>query len=195
MAPIMEVPAWPLWMRRSQASFEEKFAQRGPEGPCRQIAQLMAGVAAIGLDDIEPAALIWSMPLRIRLGAGRIRSSAECGASRTSRARDNRAAAALASGAGTAFRSTSLPGCHALLGRIHQAIAAHPDAVGGLGQIGNDETAAIVGDHDLGELGGKLCCLGDHPDAGFGPLGPVTVPPISSPSMATPSCWRSNPAN
>ena len=57
------------------------------------------------------------------------------------------------------------------LRRVDETVSAHPQAIVRLGKIGNDITALIIGDDDLGEFGGKLRCLGDHPDTGLGPLG------------------------
>ena len=53
------------------------------------------------------------------------------------------------------------------LGRIHQPVAAHPDAVGRFRQPGNDVAPALVGDHHLRVLGRQVGGLGDHPDARF----------------------------
>src|SRR5262249_46948260 len=71
------------------------------------------------------------------------------------------------------------------LGRIDEAVAAHPNLVFGLGKVGQHVAALIVGHHDLGGAGGKVGGFGDHPDAASGPLAPVTTPPMSSLSMAT----------
>ena len=53
------------------------------------------------------------------------------------------------------------------LRRIGEAIAADPDRVFGLRQIGHDVAALIVGDDHLGVAGRQVVSLGDHPDAGF----------------------------
>ena len=63
-----------------------------------------------------------------------------------------------------------LPGLRAQLGRIHQPVAAHPDAVVRRRQVGDEVAATVVGDDDPGELGGQLGGFGDHPDAGFRPF-------------------------
>ena len=60
-----------------------------------------------------------------------------------------------------------LAGLGAHLGRIHEPIAAHPDAVVCPRQIGNDVAALVVGDDHLGVFGRKVGGLGDHPDAGL----------------------------
>src|SRR6185295_19330067 len=54
--------------------------------------------------------------------------------------------------------------------RIDETVAPHPHAVVRSRQFGHDEAAAIVGDDDLDEVGGKIPGLGDDPDAGFGTL-------------------------
>ena len=56
------------------------------------------------------------------------------------------------------------------LGGIHESVPPDPDAVGRLGQIGNQIPAAIVGDHDLGEARRQLSRFRDDPDAGLGPF-------------------------
>ena len=56
------------------------------------------------------------------------------------------------------------------LGRIDQAIAAHPDLVFGLGQLRQQVTALVVGDHDLGEAGGQVLGFRNHPYPCFRPV-------------------------
>ena len=51
---------------------------------------------------------------------------------------------------------------------IHKAVAADPDAVVGIWQVGDDVSAALVGDNHLGEAGAEVPRLGDDPDAGLG---------------------------
>ena len=63
-----------------------------------------------------------------------------------------------------------LAGLRAHFRRVHQTVAAHPDAIISHRQVGNHVAPLIVGHNDLGELGGKLDALGDHPDAGFRPV-------------------------
>ena len=64
---------------------------------------------------------------------------------------------------------------HELAGRalnfrqIDQPITTHPEAVVGLGKIGNDIAAALIGHHHFGKFGGEVGRLRDHPDAGLGP--------------------------
>ena len=53
------------------------------------------------------------------------------------------------------------------LRRVDEAVAAHPHAVGGFREIGNEVAPAVVGDHDLGELRGQVGRLRDHPHARF----------------------------
>ena len=70
--------------------------------------------------------------------------------------------------------------------RIDETVAAHPDLVIGLRQVGNDIAAFIVGDDDLGEAGRQIGGLGDDPDAGLRLLSaPVTTPPMSLSSTLT----------
>jgi hypothetical protein len=57
------------------------------------------------------------------------------------------------------------------LGRIDQSIAAHPDLIFGLRQVGHHVAALVVGDDHLGIAGGQVVRFCDHPDAGFRPLG------------------------
>src|SRR5262249_48415257 len=53
------------------------------------------------------------------------------------------------------------------LGRIDQAIAAHPQLIFGLGKVGHHEAALIVGDDHLGVARGEIRRFRDHPDAGL----------------------------
>ena len=62
-----------------------------------------------------------------------------------------------------------LAGLRAQLGRIHQPVAAHPDAVVRGRQVGDDVAALVVRHHHLGELRRQFSRLRDHPHAGFGP--------------------------
>src|SRR6266540_1979861 len=52
---------------------------------------------------------------------------------------------------------------------IHEPVAAHPHAVAGLGEVGQQVPPLIIGDDDLDELGRQIARFGDHPDACFGP--------------------------
>ena len=56
------------------------------------------------------------------------------------------------------------------LGGIHHAVAARPDGVVGLGKIGDQVAAAVVGHHGPAEARGQVGGLGDDPNAGFRPL-------------------------
>ena len=57
------------------------------------------------------------------------------------------------------------------LRRIDQPVAAHPDTVISLGEVGHHVAALIVGDNDLGELGRQFGRLGDDPHTRFRPIG------------------------
>ena len=57
---------------------------------------------------------------------------------------------------------------HLRLRRVDEAVAAHPDAVGGLRQFRQHEASAIVGNDDLRERRRQILRLGDHPHAGLG---------------------------
>ena len=54
--------------------------------------------------------------------------------------------------------------------RVDEPVAAHPDIVIGLGEVRNDIASLIVGDDDFGEWRRQPGGLGNHPDAGFGPV-------------------------
>ena len=54
-------------------------------------------------------------------------------------------------------------------GGVDESVAARPDGVFGVfGQIGDEITAAIVGDHFFDVARGEGGRFGDYPDAGFG---------------------------
>jgi hypothetical protein len=50
---------------------------------------------------------------------------------------------------------------------VHQPVAAHPDAVAGARQVGDEVAALVVCDNDLGVAGWQIGGLGNHPDAGL----------------------------
>ena len=137
--------------------------------PRRLVAELVTRVAAVGLDDVEPLGLALqgdrdTVALGSRAGElallrhleHRIPVDRRVVFRRRGRARRRRG-----------IEVEGLPGHGPNLGRIHEPVAAHPYAVTGLRKLGHDIAPAIVGDHDLGELGGKVGGLSDHPDAGF----------------------------
>ena len=141
-------------------------------GPRRQIAQLVAMAAAVGLGEAQPLALI----LQGRRHAVALRA----GAREQVRGRDlhhripidariirrrRRAVRRL-----HRFEIEKLARLRFHLGRIDQAIAAHPDVVGAFGQIGKDIAALVVGRDDLDVFGRQIARLGDHPYAGLGAL-------------------------
>ena len=53
------------------------------------------------------------------------------------------------------------------LRRVDEAVAAHPHLVFGLGKVGHDVAALVVGHHHLGVAGRQIGGLRDHPHAGF----------------------------
>ena len=59
------------------------------------------------------------------------------------------------------------------LRRVDEAVAAHPDVVVGLRQIGDDVAALIVGDDDLDVAHRQVARFRDHPDAGLRTLRPA----------------------
>jgi hypothetical protein len=133
------------------------------------VAERMTAVAAVRLHDVEP--------LRLRLQMGRhaaLRSSFR----ELARRRDLQHRVPV--DRRVIFRRRGLvrrdhriqienrPGLRSRFRRVDEPVAANPDAVRRLRQIGEDVTAALVGDDDLRELGRQVGGLGDDPDAGFG---------------------------
>ena len=53
---------------------------------------------------------------------------------------------------------------------VDESVAAHPDLVVRLRQIGNEVAPGIVGDDDLGEFGRQIGGLCDDPNAGLRPV-------------------------
>ena len=53
------------------------------------------------------------------------------------------------------------------LRRVDEPVAAHPHLVFGLGKVGHDVAALVVGDHHLGVAGREIGGLRDHPHAGL----------------------------
>jgi len=62
------------------------------------------------------------------------------------------------------------------LGGIDEPVAANPDAVIGPRKLRQQIAAALVGDDDLDELGGKFRGFGDHPHPGFRAVGAGDFP-------------------
>jgi len=58
------------------------------------------------------------------------------------------------------------------LGRVDEAIAAHPDLVFRLREVGDHVATLIVGDDHLGHSGAEVGRFGNHPHAGFRPARP-----------------------
>ena len=168
----MSRPAGPDCRRRAQASIEEsKWPSCRRDRARRVIADLVAVAAAVGLDGVEPLILgleVDGDAVAVGAGAGEaalvrhpdhrgpvdrrivLRGGREIG-------RDDRSEVERLAGRGRDLR------------RIDEAIAAHPDPVAGLGQIGNDVAADFVGDRHLGEAGAEFGRLRDHPYAGLRP--------------------------
>ncbi len=155
-----------------------ELAELGFDHARRLVAELVAGAAALRLDVGEPhrlAAHVGGHSVALRPGAGEqalvrnfhhrvppLRRVVLGGRSR--RRRRHRGEIEDFSG-----RRPHLRG-------IDQAVAAHPDAVGGLRQFRQDVAAFTVGDDDLGEFGGQVGGFRDHPDAGLRALGAAHDP-------------------
>ena len=73
---------------------------------------------------------------------------------------------------------------------IHEAIAAHPDAVIHGWEVGDDVAPLIVGDDHLGKFGREFDALGDHPHASFWPVWARDVAAISELAMQTENYFR-----
>ena len=75
------------------------------------------------------------------------------------------------------------------LGRIDEAVAAHPDAVIGLRQIGNDVAALSSVTTILANLRRQVRVSAITQTPASGPLGPVTTPPISASPILIAASW------
>ena len=174
MLRTMISAAGPTCMRCIQADERAvELAELGIDDARRLVAELVAGAAALRLDVGEPLAwlrMLVGHAVALRPGAGEqalVRNfhhrvpplrRVVLGRRRGRRRRHR-------------GEIEDFSGRRAHLRRIDQAVAAHPDAVGGLRQFRQDVAALIVGDDDLGELGGQIGGFRDHPDAGLGALG------------------------
>ena len=69
---------------------------------------------------------------------------------------------------GRRLQAQRRPGPGALLRRIDQAVAAHPDVVRRLRQVGDEVASPVVGDDDARELRRQVGRLGDDPHARLG---------------------------
>ncbi len=138
----------------------EFIAEHFRDAARARTAERVTSDAAAGLQRVQPSALGLHAPDR-KFGLGRNVQHREPIDRRIIFRR----------GGGTGRRHSGkvekLPRRGLNLRRIRQPIAAHPDIVIGLRKVGHDVAAAIVRDDDLGELGGKIGGLGNHPDAGF----------------------------
>src|ERR1051325_8239025 len=134
-----------------------------------EIAHLVAIAAAIGLDEVEP--------LLLRLEVLGDAVALVAGAREAAFVRDLQHRIPVIGGVvlrgGSEVRRhlglqvEELAGLRIDLGRVDQAVAAHPDPVLRLWQVGDHIAAALVGDGDLGKAGAEVAGLGDNPNAGF----------------------------
>ena len=155
-------------MRRSHASADDSNLPRFG-GQCARclVPQLVAGVAAVGLDDVKPLALALQLD-RHAVGAGtgkqalvrnfeqRIPIDRRIIFRSRGRARGR-----------CGLQVDILAGLGLHLHRIDETVTANPHSVLGLGQIGYQVTPTVVCDDDLGEFGRKIGRLGDNPDTRF----------------------------
>ena len=136
------------------------------------VAHLVAAGAAVGVDDVaDPLALAPDRrrdPVAGRAGAREVALRRHPQQRQPGTAPGSTRRPPWRSAPGPTVRVTCLPGRGLDLRRVHQAVAADPDVVVGLGQIGHQEAAAVVGDDDLAQRRRQLGGLGDDPDAGFG---------------------------
>ena len=140
----------------------------------RGIAQLMAGEAAIGLDDVEPLSLgFQGFRHAVAVGAGprEIARRRHC-EHRIPVERRIILRRRLGVRRGHRLQIDDLARRALDLGGVDERIAAHPDIVGRGRQFGDDIAAALIGHDDLGEFGRQPGRLGDDPGAGFGSLRP-----------------------
>ena len=108
-------------------------------------------------------------PVARRAGARELALGGHPAAASTSTRPGSTRAAARGRAPATAVRFSVLPGVACDLRRVDQAVAAHPDAVARLRQVGEEVAPAIVGDHDPRELRRQVRGLRDDPDAGLRP--------------------------
>ena len=152
-------PACPRFLRRAEV------AQLLWNGAGRLVAELMAGVAAVRLHDVEPLGLAPKGGRRaIAVGSGtgelallrhlehRVPVNGRVVLRRGGGARGHHGAQV----EGSARRA--LHRC-----RVDETVTAHPHAVAGLGQIQHEVATLLVGDHDARELGRQVERLRDHP--------------------------------
>ena len=64
-----------------------------------------------------------------------------------------------------------VPGPRRLLPGVDEAVAAHPELVAGVRQVGHEKPAVVAGDDDLAERGLEVAGLGDHPYPGLAAAG------------------------
>ncbi len=144
-----------------------KVTERFGDVPRRVVADLMAIAAAIGLGGIEPLILGLEVhPDAVAVGAG----AGEAAAVRNADHRGPIDRRIILRGLRKAWRDDRgeverLAGLGRDLGRVDEAVAAHPDPVGRLGQVGDHIASVIVGDRHLGETRTEFGCLSHHPDA------------------------------
>ena len=145
-----------------------EFAKRLGNGARGQLPQLMAAHAAIALENVEIAVLamvLGNIPIAAELAGLRdvhhgvpIDRRVILGRLRLGRRHRCRMV-------------DDLAGLALHLGGIDKAVAAHPNVIIRLGQIGDDIAALIIGHHAADEAHAQLARLGDDPDARLRPLG------------------------
>src|SRR6516225_2586533 len=138
-------------------------SERWGNGARRAVAELMAGEAAIGLDDVKPSLLALDATDAATLKFALIRhlehrKPVDCGKILGRRSR-------VGCRNGGQIEPAARNGGR--LRRVGEPIAAHPDAVVGAWERRNKIAAVVVGHDDLNKLGRKVSCFSNDPNPRF----------------------------
>jgi hypothetical protein len=146
-----------------------EMPEPGRDRAGRRVAELVAGVAAVGLDDLQPLSLgLQGLGHAVAPGAG----AGELAGRRHVQHRVPvkrriilRRGLAIRRGRGGQVYRLARRTLH--LGAVDKTVSARPQRVIRLRQAGNEVAALVVGDDDLRIAGRQIGGLGDHPDTGF----------------------------
>ncbi len=147
-----------------------EFGEHRRNGAGIFVAELVAGFAAVGLDEMEPLALGLDVCRNAVPGGPRAREFVLLGhlQHRVPILGGVKLRGGLRVRRDGWFQVDLLARLGLDFGRVDEPVAARPNRVLAVWKVRHEIAAAIVGDNFFDVAGGQGSGLGDHPDAGFG---------------------------